>query len=138
MENDGDIQNSHQVQTRVSCDLRNRRRDVHGCANGGEIVPLMKRSEQRNPCKIIDGLGHLRWPVVGKPAVDHPVADRGDRPSWHQRAPDFEIARGGTMVEALGGERPLIDDEAFFVGDREIRLSPDLLPKSVTMLMATS
>ena len=114
-------------------DLWDLRRNVQDCANGSEIVRLMKRRQRRKPRKVVqDALRNPHWAIVVQTAMNHAVAEASNRCSPQQRAPKGEdLACCGVMVIALAREGAFFDDPAFGVGDRPMRRDADCVDLTV-------
>ena len=99
--------------------LRNLRSNIHDCANGGEVVRLMKRRQWREPRKVVqDARCHPHGPIIAHTAVNDTVTERGNRLSSQQfGAHGEDLAHGGVMVKAFGREGAFLDDFALGVGD---------------------
>ena len=104
-------------------DLRNLGRNVQDCANGGEIVRLMKRRQRRKPRKVVqDVLCHPHRAIVAQTAMDNTVTEASNRCSPQQSGPHGEdLARCRVMVKAFGREGAFLDDPALGVGDPQAR-----------------
>ena len=90
---------------------------------------LMQRGEGLELDQVIqDGLGHADRSVVLDAAMDHPVTEGRDRPSFEQCASRRDdLPHGGAVIESLRCNVPLLDDTAIRVGDFEAWLDADAL-----------
>src|SRR5271165_756059 len=100
-------------------DLRNLRSNIHDCANGGEVVRLMKRRQWREPRKVVqDTRCHPHGAIIAHTTVNDTMTERGNRLSSQQFGANGEdLAHGGVMVKAFGREGAFLDDFALGVGD---------------------
>jgi hypothetical protein len=99
--------------------LGNLGRNVRDCANGGEVVRLMKRRQWREPCKVVqDTRCHPHGAIIAHTAVNDTVTERNNRLSSQQfGAHGEDLAHGGVMVKAFGREGAFLDEFILGAGD---------------------
>ena len=120
--------------------LRNLRSDIHDCADGGEIVRLVKRRQWRERPKIVQNIGcYAHGAVIPQTAMNDPVTECGDRLSSQQSGADGEdLAHGGVMIKTFGWGSAFLDGLSFVVGDLQARRNADPadLTAEETLLLA--
>ena len=109
--------------------LRNLRRGLHDRANRREVVRLMQGRERFEFREIIEhGLCHAHRRGIVEAAMDNTVTESDHRFPFEQCAPSCDdLARGGSMIEALRLEAPLLNNRACSVGDLEMRFNANPL-----------
>lgn len=114
------------VETR---DLRYLRRPIQDCANGSEIVRLVKRRQRRELHEVVEHIRRYpRGTIVVEAAMDYAVTETNYSRSLQERAPHREdVTCSGVVVVSLAREPAIFDDAAIGVPDRKMRREADTL-----------